>query len=89
MFKFSLWNSSSLSPTWHSLHIHVDVFQVDVSSKDKYCWCVNPAGVEIPGTRMAAPSQPDCDFGTFYNICFYLPKIKKPTYNFEIVTPFF
>lgn len=30
----------------------------------KKCWCVNPKGVEIPGTQMMEPDMPDCHKGT-------------------------
>ena len=34
-------------------------------SSTKECWCVNPNGVEIPGTRLKHPVVPDCDFGKY------------------------
>jgi len=36
---------------------------VDSVNKRKYCWCVDPHGVEIGGTRLVFPKMPDCDFG--------------------------
>ncbi|WAR17235.1 SDC-like protein [Mya arenaria] len=44
---------------------------VDITSKGKYCWCVDPNGVEITGTRMSAPKHPDCDFGENLSTCVF------------------
>lgn len=40
-------------------------------SSTKECWCVNPNGVEIPGTRLKDPVIPDCDFGTSLTTCVF------------------
>lgn len=37
----------------------------------KKCWCVNPKGVEIPGTQMMEPDMPDCHKGTNLKPCIY------------------
>lgn len=34
------------------------------------CWCVNPQGMEIPGT-MKDKGEPDCDFGTNLKTCVF------------------
>lgn len=37
----------------------------------EHCWCVNPHGVEIAGTRLKNPTTPDCDFGTNLTTCVF------------------
>lgn len=36
---------------------------VDIAMKEENCWCVDPRGIEISGTRMRSPKKPDCLFG--------------------------
>ncbi|XP_053383129.1 uncharacterized protein LOC123540918 [Mercenaria mercenaria] len=45
----------------------------DIGKKEKYCWCVDPQGIEITGTRMKT-SKPDsevCDFGKNLTTCVF------------------
>ncbi|XP_052252414.1 uncharacterized protein LOC127859050 isoform X2 [Dreissena polymorpha] len=44
---------------------------VDNVSKTKVCWCVDPRGQEIKGTRMVFPKVPDCDFGSNLKSCVF------------------
>lgn len=37
--------------------------QCEGKAGSKKCWCVNPKGVEIPGTQMIEPDMPDCHKG--------------------------
>ncbi|KAL3889862.1 hypothetical protein ACJMK2_002186 [Sinanodonta woodiana] len=39
-------------------------------STQRTCWCVNPHGMEIPGT-MKERLEPDCDFGTNLKTCVF------------------
>ena len=42
---------------------------IDVGTKRRNCWCVDPQGLEITGTRMIDPALPDCSFGKILSYC--------------------
>lgn len=44
---------------------------VDIAWKGENCWCVDPHGIEISGTRMKSPKKPDCLFGENLSTCVF------------------
>lgn len=44
---------------------------IDAGNKQKNCWCVDPQGIEITGTRMTGTGMPDCSFGENLSTCVF------------------